>query len=136
MRRGNGFQDPYLQTLTPNRDRRGKLSRLLRRRVLEINNSLRQNQFAVHALIHPETNLTVSRIQLIQALHHTTNAIGNPVIREITKQHCPVTSAQRWHIIRNSHWTPQDAVWLSSLQTRLPQILSVVVFELADCLCR
>nr|DAY84259.1 MAG TPA: hypothetical protein [Caudoviricetes sp.] len=96
---------------------------------LEALHRFRQDQLAVHALGGHEAHLVGAGVQLVQAAEGAVLAVGNPVVAVVTEGHGLVARSQTGHEGRCAQRTVQQRVRLADVQTRLPDIVSVVVLE-------
>ena len=104
------------------------------RLLLQHLHSLRQDQFAVHALRGKETDLTCGGEQLVEALERTTLSVRDPVIRIIAESDGLGACRGRRHICRRADGLAENEVGFTGAESRLPQILTGAVLELADSL--
>src|SRR5699024_624169 len=90
----------------------------------------------VHALGGHEAHLTGGGEQLVQALEGAALAVGDPVVAEIAESDGLGASGDSGYIGRGVDRTVQDGVGGPSREGRLPQVLTLVVLQLADSLDR
>ena len=96
----------------------------------------RQDQLTVHALGGHEAHLTGGGEQLVQALEGAALAVGDPVVAEITEGDGLGAGGDGGNIGRGVDRTVQDGIGGPSREGRLPQVLTLVVLQLADGLDR
>ena len=91
-----------------------------------------EDQFAVDPLCGLEAHLPGCRIQFVQALEGTSLPVGEPVVAEIAEGHGFGSRFDGRHIGRGFDRAVEQGVRLAGGDRRLPQVLAVAVFELAD----
>ena len=78
------------------------------------------------------TNLTVGSVQLVKLLSRDTSAIGDGVVLHVSEDDRLGIWSRSSCVLSYDDGTTEDGVRSTSNQTRLPDVLSVVVNELAN----
>src|SRR5690606_19926642 len=100
--------------------------------VLQNLDSFRQDQLAVNPHKHAETDLPLCGIQFDQTLNTDRLPVRDPVVREITECDRFLARTKFRHEAGLGNRTTEQTVGLTSLQTRLPDVLIVCVFQFPD----
>ena len=90
---------------------------------------LGQDQLAIETLGGQEADLTRAGIQLVQAMEGAVLAVSRPVVAVVTKGHDLVAALDLRHEGRGLQRTVQQSIGLADLQTRLLDIVAVVVLD-------
>lgn len=91
-----------------------------------------KNQFAIEALGSEEADLTVTGVQLIQALEGDALTVTDPVIGEVTEGHDLGSGFDGGSKLRGEVGAAKDGGHVAVLQRGLPQVVASAVLELAD----
>ena len=94
--------------------------------------SLRQNEPTVHPLGAEEADLALGGEQLIEPLEGAALAVGDPVVAEVAEDDGLGPGSDGRHIGGGLDGTAQDGIRGVGNQTGLPEVLAVVVLQLAD----
>nr|DAJ71312.1 MAG TPA: hypothetical protein [Caudoviricetes sp.] len=104
----------------------------LRRLHLKQLNSFGQDDLAVNTLGSHIANLTVGSVQFVQALHGTAGTVTDPVVLEVTKGNGESARLGNRNIRRGVDFVAEQTVGNTSLNGRLPEVLTVLILQLAE----
>ena len=93
---------------------------------------LGQDSLAVQTLGGKESDLTVTGEQLVQALEGDALTVADPVVAQVTEDDGFGTGSSFRHIRGSEVGPAKDRGHIAVTEGRLPQVLAVVVLQLAD----
>lgn len=100
--------------------------------MLEEHDRIAIGEATIGALGESPEDLTVEGTKLVEAQNTETEAVGDVVAAQVAEGERAGGHGRRRSEVAGEHRTVEDAVGLTSLETRLPDILVVVVLQLAD----
>ena len=100
--------------------------------LLEHLDGLWQDSLAVQTLGGKEADLTVTGEQLVQALEGDTLTVADPVVAQVAEDDGLGTGSSFRHVRGSEVGPAKDRGHIAVTEGRLPQVLAVVVFQLAD----